>query len=144
MNFGVKIVILYLSFVALILTLVFMSYNQDVELVSSDYYMQELNFQKKINAIKNEQALYRSINHVLTDNQIVLTVDSGLLSNDFEGTIKLYCPSDSKKDVEFKMHFKDTVQVINTNKLPRGTYKLQLSWTSNQKKYFKEEGIFIN
>ena len=42
MNFGVKITVLYLSFVALILTLVFMSFSQKVELVSKDYYAQEI------------------------------------------------------------------------------------------------------
>ena len=57
MDFGGKIIILYLSFVGLILTLVFMSYGQKVELVSADYYAQEINFQQKINATNNEKSL---------------------------------------------------------------------------------------
>jgi hypothetical protein len=57
MNFGVKITALYLGFVALILTLVFMSFGQKVELVSKDYYAQEIAFQDKINSINNERSL---------------------------------------------------------------------------------------
>jgi len=144
MNFGGKIVILYLSFVALILTLVFNCYSMDVDLVSTDYYAQELNFQQKINATNNEKDLKSSITHTLNDKSITLSIDSALLSSDFSGTINFFRPSDSKKDVELKMNFVNNEQVIDTKQLSHGAYKLQLSWTSNQKKYFKEEVIFIN
>lgn len=144
MNFGGKIVILYLSFVALILTLVFNCYSMDVDLVSKDYYAQELNFQQKINATNNEKDLKSSITHVINGKSVVLTIDSALLSNDFNGTVTFFRPSDSKKDVSFKMNFTNNEQVIDAKDLIHGAYKLQLSWTSNQKKYFKEDVIFIN
>lgn len=144
MNFGGKIVILYLSFVALILTLVFNCYSMDVDLVSKDYYAQELNFQQRINATNNEKSLPASISHTVNDKTVVLTIDSVLLSNDFKGTITFFRPSDSKKDVSFKMNFVNNQQIIDAKDLIHGAYKLQLSWTSKQKNYFKEEVIFIN
>lgn len=144
MNFGGKIVILYLSFVALILTLVFNCYSMDVDLVSKDYYAQELDFQQRINATNNEKSLNSSISHTVNDKSVVLTIDSTLLSNDFKGTVTFFRPSDSKKDVSFKMNFVNNQQIIDSKELIHGAYKLQLSWTSNQKKYFKEEVIFIN
>ena len=144
MNFGGKIVILYLSFVTLILTLVFNCYSMDVDLVSSDYYAQEINFQQKINATNNEKDLKSSITHSLNDKSITLTIDSALMSKDFNGTINFFRPSDSKKDVQLKMNFVNNEQVIDTKQLVHGAYKMQLSWTSNQKNYFKEEVIFIN
>lgn len=143
MNFGGKIVILYLSFVALILTLVFNCYSMDVDLVSTDYYAQELNFHQKINATNNEKDLKSSITHVINGKSIILSIDSTLLSNDFNGTVTFFRPSDSKKDVSFKMNFTNNEQVIDAKDLIHGAYKLQLSWTSNQKKYFKEDVIFI-
>ena len=144
MNFGGKIVILYLSFVTLILTLVFNCYSMDVDLVSSDYYAQEINFQQKINATNNEKDLKSSITHSLNNTSITLNIDSALMSKDFNGTINFFRPSDSKKDVQLKMNFVNNEQVIDTKQLVHGAYKMQLSWTSNQKNYFKEEVIFIN
>lgn len=144
MNFGVKITILYLSFVGLILTLVFMCFRQNVELVSKDYYAQEIKFQDKINAINNEKDLAGSINHSVNGKEIALTIDSTLVSEDFEGTVTFFRPSDSSKDFQVKMNFTNNEQVINGNELIHGTYKLQLSWVSNKTKYFKEEVIFIN
>ena len=144
MNFGSKITVLYLSFVGLILTLVFMCFGQKVELVSKDYYAQELKFQDKIDAINNEKGLSGSIRHSLNAKKIVLTIDSSLLSNDFEGTINFFRPSDSSKDIKLKMYFKDLEQIIDGNELIHGAYKMQLTWVSNKKNYFKEEVIFIN
>jgi nitrogen fixation protein FixH len=144
MNFGVKITVLYLSFVALILTLVFMCFGQKVELVSKDYYAQEIAFQDKINAVNNEKSLTGSINHSVNGNEIVLTIDSTLLSNDFEGTVVFFRPSDSSKDVKLKMNFNNYTQIINGSSLIHGAYKLQLTWVTNHTKYFKEEVIFIN
>lgn len=144
MNFGVKITILYLSFVALILTLVFMCFRQNVELVSKDYYAQEIKFQDKINAINNEKNLAGSISHSVNGKQIALTIDSTLVSDDFEGTVNFFRPSDSSKDFQVKMNFTNNEQVISGTELIHGTYKLQLSWVSNKTNYFKEEVIFIN
>lgn len=144
MNFGVKITVLYLSFVALILTLVFMCFGQKVELVSKDYYAQEIAFQDKINAVNNEKSLTGSINHSVNGNEIVLTIDSTLLSNDFEGTVVFFRTSDSSKDVKLKMNFNNYTQIINGSSLIHGAYKLQLTWVTNHTKYFKEEVIFIN
>lgn len=144
MNFGVKITILYLSFVGLILTLVFMCFGQKVELVSKDYYAQELTFQDKIDAINNEKALSNSISHVMSGKEIVLSINPDLVSADFTGEINFFRPSDSSKDVKVKMNFQNNQQVINISSLIHGAYKMQLSWSNNGKHYFKEEVIFVN
>lgn len=144
MNFGVKVTIGYLSFVGLILTLVFMSYGHKVELVSKDYYAQELKFQDKIDAINNEKSLEKSISHELQNKQIVLTADSAVLSSDFSGDLVFFRPSDSSLDVKMKLNFQGKQQVIDVSQLVHGSYKMQLSWVTNGKKYFKEEVIFIN
>jgi nitrogen fixation protein FixH len=121
-----------------------MCFGQKVELVSKDYYAQELKFQDKINAINNEKSLNKSIVHSINGNEIVLTIDSALLSKDFDGTIVFFRPSDSSKDVKLKMNFNDYKQTIKSSDLTHGTYKMQLTWACNNTHYFKEEVIFIN
>lgn len=143
MNFGVKITILYLSFVALILTLVFLSYGQKVELVSKDYYAQELKYQDKIDAINNTNALSSSIDHKIDASSILLSINPELNKAGLSGSINFFRPSDSSKDVKIKMNFVNDQQVISKSTLEHGTYKMQLSWTSNGKNYYKEEVIYI-
>lgn len=143
MSWGKKITILYLSFVALIVTLVLLCFGQKVELESVDYYAQELKFQDKINAISNEKKLKSTITHVLQNNQLILTVDSSIISKEFKGTVNFFRPSDSSKDLNVEMNFTNNQQTISTSKLIHGVYKIQLSWISKDKSYFKEDVIFI-
>jgi len=143
MSWGKKITVLYLSFVALIVTLVVLCFGQKVELETKDYYAQEIKFQDKIDAISNEKNLASTITHQLQGTQIILNADSSLVSKDFEGTINFYRPSDSSKDMNLKMNFTNNQQIINTSTLIHGVYKMQLSWLSNGTKYFKEDVIFI-
>ena len=143
MSWGKKITVLYLAFVALIVTLVVLCFGQKVELETKDYYAQEIKFQDKIDAISNEKNLATTITHQLQGTQIILNADSSLLSKGLEGTINFYRPSDSSKDVNLKMNFANNQQIINTSTLIHGVYKMQLSWLSNGTKYFKENVIFI-
>lgn len=143
MSWGKKITVLYLAFVALIITLVVLCFGQKVELETKDYYAQEIKFQDKIDAISNEKNLATTITHQLQGTQIILNADSSLLSKGLEGTINFYRPSDSSKDMNLKMIFTNNQQIINTSTLIHGVYKMQLSWLSNGTKYFKENVIFI-
>ena len=136
--------VLYLGFVALILTLVFMSYGQKVELVSADYYAQELKFQDKIDATNNAKGVSESIHYSIVGKTIFLKIDSMMRTNDFSGTVTFFRPSDSSKDVQLKFNFINNEQIIDTKKLEHGVYKMQLNWISNHKSYFKEEVIFID
>lgn len=143
MSWGKKITILYLSFVALIVTLVILCFSQKIELESKDYYAQELKFQDKIDAINNERQLASSIKHELSGKQIILSIDSSFIKPDFNGTINFFRPSDASKDFKLNMKFNGNRQIINTGELIRGVYKMQLSWKNNGFNYFKEEVVFI-
>ena len=144
MSWGKKITILYLSFVTLIVTLVVLCFGQKVELESKDYYAQELKFQDKINAISNERNLPSTISHVLQGKELILKADSSVVTPDFKGDINFFRPSDSSKDIAVKMNFVNNEQVISTAALSHGVYRMQLSWESKGKTFFKEEVIFIN
>jgi hypothetical protein len=57
MNWGYKILFVYLAFVAGILLMVFKSSIQKRDLVTPDYYAKELKYQQRIDAVKKTQAL---------------------------------------------------------------------------------------
>lgn len=146
MSWSVKITILYLGFVAMILTLVFMCMNQSVDLVSKDYYAQELVYQKRIDATNNEKKLAETVQYEINQDRITIKFPSELHANgNVNGKILFYRPSDPKLDVEFPITLDATgKQVISSGRLKKGVYKMQLSWISGSTEYFKEEVIFIN
>ena len=74
MNWGNRILFLYLGFVALIITLVVVSFSQKVDLVAPDYYARELNFESEIVKMKNEAALVEKPKVSLSNDQLLLVV----------------------------------------------------------------------
>ncbi|MGE0567389.1 MAG: FixH family protein [Bacteroidia bacterium] len=144
MNFGVKIVAFYLGFVALIITLVVLSFKQDVDLVATDYYAQELKYQDRIDATNNANSLGTSIEHMVNAKGVTLKINPDILTSDFEGSVYFYRPSDSDKDLKLKLAFEEYEFIVPQSKLTKGHYKMQLHWKSGGKNYYKEEVININ
>jgi nitrogen fixation protein FixH len=144
MNWSIRITILYLGFVALILTLVFVSSSNKEELVASNYYEQELKFQDQIDAMNNANQLTESVQHQITADAVLFSVPKEFITKDFSGQVTFYCPSDSKKDASFKMKLNSQGEfTVLKNKIQHGIYKLKIGWQANQKHYFKEEVLTI-
>lgn len=144
MNWGLKITFLYLGFVALILTMVFTTMNHKIDLVSKDYYQQELKYQDRIVALNNNNRLDSSFTYTIGKNQVAIQCPGAMRTARLSGEIIFFRPSDADKDFKVPMQF-DTngVQVISGAKLCRGLYKMQFSWRMGSSDYFKEEVIFI-
>ncbi len=142
MSWGIKITVLYVSFMVLIVTMVVISSSSKAELVAKDYYAQELNYQQRITAISNEQELNESISHELSNGTFVLSFPSASKSADFNGELVFFRPSDSSKDVKLKLNFNEEgKQIIDTRNYTKGVYKICISWHNNGKDFYKEEVI---
>ncbi len=139
MSWGIRITLLYLSFVAMIVTMVILTSRENIDLEYKDYYTRELNYQDKIDAIANEQALPQSVEHQVQDKALFLKVPMSFLTNGFRGELHFYCPSDASKDVNLPMDFDSRGElIINRTNFSKGMYKLRMSWNMHEKNYFKE------
>lgn len=139
MSWGKKIAIVYLIFVVVIVLMVWISFSTPTDLVSKDYYAQELAYQQKIDAIQREKQLDTSIETQWVDSGLKLWYPKARQGADFNGKVLFYCPSDLSKDHQVPMLFNDQgdffVKRINIKK---GYYQVQLTWENNQKLYYKE------
>lgn len=144
MNWGTKITIVYSAFVALIVSMVFISSNHKSELVAKDYYAQELKYQEKIDAVENEKKLQTSIDYKIENDSLILSFPLENVNSDFSGELFFYCPSDASKDVKLNLSFdKNGLQKISKAILNKGIYKMCISWNNNNTKYYKEQVITI-
>lgn len=145
MNWGVKIAVMYLAFVALILVLVFTCLGQNTELEYKDYYAREIKYQDQIDARANAIALSGPIDYAVADHQINLQVPTELVGNDTEGTIELLRPSNSKLDRTYTVKLDAAGhQSILDPTLEKGVYKMLIRLSKNHKDYFKEAIITLN
>lgn len=144
MSWGIKITILYLSFVGMIVTMVVLCMGQTVDLESKDYYAKELAFQGRIDAAANANALENTITHDITSTHVVLKAPVEFLKQQITGEVVFFRPSDASKDVKLPLVFSATgEQTVDKKQFINGVYKMQLSWQHNNKNYYKEAIITI-
>jgi hypothetical protein len=144
MSWGIKITILYLGFVGIILTLVFTCFRHKTELEYKDYYAKELKFQDQLNATANANALPISIDYRVIDRAVLIQIPKEVLSDSLRGVIYFMRPSDASKDktVPLSPDY-EGIQTIDPGFI-KGVYKMQLSFISKGKSFYKEAIITFN
>jgi len=142
MNWGTKILILYLAFVGLIVTLVVTCLNNDTELEYSDYYAREIKFQDQIDANKNALSLATPIDYEVKVEGVEIKLPAEIISGSPTGSIHFMRPSDSKLDKMVPLNTSaDGKQLIAAAGFEKGLYKMKILISSGGKNYFKESII---
>jgi len=143
LNWGHYIFISFAVFVLLILYMVFRSYQTNNDLVSEDYYVQELDYQTVIDKSKRADSLAQDIRWVSEAQGIKIIYPSQL--NDIVGSIHLIRPSDKELDLRIDIQ-QDTAnsQIIPMSALHRGKYIIQVDWSHEAVEYFTEGVVFVS
>jgi hypothetical protein len=141
MNWGHKITAAYLGFVVLMMTLVIMSIRQkDIFLVTENYYDDEINYQEKLNKIKNTRALTKPATVLVKGDS--LWVDLSAVSANSVGEILLYRPSNKALDTKIDLKTDGNGQQrIYLGNLAKGLWATKINWSAMGKEYYLEEKI---
>ena len=145
MSWGTKIIVVFSVFVVLMMTLVYKSYQTKFELVSKDYYKEELEYQNVIDASKNSADLSVKLDIVQTERDFKLVIPDSLKTADIVGDEHFYCPYNSQNDMKFALKIKEDGTIIFDNsQLKGGRYILKLKCNLNGKSYFIEKDVNIS
>lgn len=144
MNWGKKILLVYLGFVAIMLVMANASMQQTVDLVTPDYYAQELSFQKKIDASNNSAASKIKWKIEPSDVGISLSVTGIENEKAISGSVQFFRASDSKHDVVAPINLDSSYkQFISSSKFIKGAYIIKIDWMMNNVNFFEQQNIFI-
>ncbi len=144
LNWGFGILITIIVFVSGILTMVYLSFQEKINLVTKDYYPKEIAYEDHIQRIKNTNKLTEKPAIVLNTNNLEIKFPSNLQKENIQGTILIYRPSDYELDKNFVLKLDDSLtQKLPLKDLQRGKYFVQIEWEISEKKYFSEKEIFI-
>ena len=128
MNWGKGIVIALTLFIGFISFLVVKIMSQDVDLVSEDYYKQEIDYEARIQ--KEQNGLNNAAKIELIDQEAYVVVqlpDSSSLTN---VVLNLKRPNDKKLDKSFKIEGTKTFMLPKSS-LEKGKYDLTIEYTIN-------------
>ena len=143
-NWGTGIVIFIILFVSGIGTLVYISFQQDINLVHKDYYPREIEHQKMIDKVNNTNNLEGEIKILLSDSMVEVTFPNEFRFDEIEGEILFYRPSDFNEDLTFPIQLSEKgTQHISTDGLLSGKYIIKVEWAFGETEYYFEESIHV-
>src|SRR5687767_14319290 len=101
MNFGHWILVAFALFALFIGTLVTVCVRQDINLVSKNYYNEELKYQEQITRINNTNQLSEKPAIAKVGDNLQVRFDAQFKVQ--KGELKLFCPADPKMDRVFTL-----------------------------------------
>ena len=142
-NWGFRITLLYVGFAFLILGMVFVSSMNREDLVSTNYYDNEIAYEKRIQAIKRTKLLEKKPTWSISENSLTI-IFPDTISSISAGTLTLYRASDADRDrvVPLKLDNQRS-QSIDLQKALPGMWRTKLEWKSNNMDYYLEDVIYI-
>lgn len=145
-NWGTGIVLAFISFISFILYFVIsMSTNKKIEsdLVTEDYYGQELEFQNDLTKLKNAQALKHNITWQRAKEGLVLTFPEDMEPSGITGNVFLYRPSNKQLDFESSISLSEHNLLIPDKRLLDGRWNIKVDWQYKGNSFvYKKEIVY--
>jgi hypothetical protein len=141
MDWGKGITLTLIVFGIIMISMVTICVKQDdLHLVTQNYYEEEIKYQDHIDKMINASHLDHEV--LVYDNQLK-TVDLHLPVG-AKGMLHLFRPSDARLDQKISFDITDqAVNSVNVKDLKPGYWRVKLTWSENGISYFKEEKINI-
>ncbi len=144
-NWGTGILITIILFMIIVISTAVYLMNQDVDLVTNDYYNKGINHQQQIDRMNRTNAMDDEVQIRPENGYLKLKFPKSYAQKSFNGTIQFYRPSDSKKDFSLSISIDTSAQqIIPVQNLEKGYWKVELSWTQDSLEYYKESSFVIN
>ena len=119
---------------------------QNMDLVRSDYYEQEILFQQHLDASARAKGLgaNAAIHFDANAHALRVQVPTAHLAQTFSGKVSLYRPSDAKLDQCFELRPNPAgEQFLNMAQFAPGPWKARVEWTASDVAYVVESNLVI-
>lgn len=145
-NWGTGIVIAFVLFISFIMYFVInMTVNDkyDHDLVTDDYYEEELKHQNEIDKLNNAKKLDQNIRWKKTDDGLEIRFPDTFEPENITGKVFLYRPSNKSLDSETTISLSDNIMLIPNKRLLDGRWNLIVDWQYNGTSYlYKKEIVY--
>jgi hypothetical protein len=141
MDWGKGIIITLVAFGILMIGLVTFCIKQDdIHLVTQNYYEEEIKYQDQIEKMINASEI--GYNVLVYDNQLK-KLDL-MLPKGAKGILHLFRPSDARLDQKIAFDISETNKSsVDVKDLKPGYWRIKLSWSEDGKEFYEEKKINI-
>jgi len=143
LSWGYKIMFVYVTFVAGMGFLVFKASTEEFDLVTKDYYDQELKYQQIIDQSANTSNLSTPVTIEKREGELRISFPDAMKDKKKQVDFYLYYAADAKKDFRksFEVNENELAQALPVGM--KGMYELKLSWEAEDIKYYFEQKLFF-
>lgn len=145
-NWGYGIALFYSLFFAALVIFVIFTFYLNWDLVTENYYKDEIEYQKQIDRKKRAEMISQNIfvNLQREKNEIIIAFPEEFKNKELTGTISLYRPSNAELDKKIPILLNSNgLQKLNIEKLQKGNWRIKITWTVNEAEYYHEKQIVI-
>lgn len=143
MNWGKKILFFYLAFVVGIAFLVVKSMSQQQDLVTVDYYKQELKFQDKIDQSSRTRQLSDSLRLKYENDTLMINFPGDFKNKIIKGQVHIYCPNDEKLDKIQQFSIGNEKLSATVAYAFHGMRSVKIEWEAEGVSYYYEQKLFF-
>lgn len=145
LNWPTGIILAIISFMIFILSFVYKSIAIDRyqhELVSEDYYRDELHYQEEINKLNNSNTLEKDIELSNSEKGIVVKFPEDIAQDEISGVIRFQRLSNIKLDFSQEIRLEGHEQLIPDEKLVSGKWSIRVEWNHGEEEYLYKTSWF--
>jgi hypothetical protein len=144
MNWGNRLLLVFIAFAGLMSYMVYRCVQTPVELVTKEYYRDELAYQHVIDRTKNANALSKNISIYKDADKIVIEFPPEMKNRPLNGSVLFYCASDEAKDRNVKLNIlTGGKQELDHTMLVPGHYTVKISWHAGNSDYYAEQPFIV-
>lgn len=144
LSWGTGIVVAFIAFICFILYFVVIASTDERanhDLVTEQYYEQELDFQKEIDAERNASELSGKIIVTNVAGGLWLQFPASWGNTNLKGKVSLYRPSNRALDFELPIALLESGMLVPEARLPEGRWNLSIRWELNGEQYLQKESV---
>ncbi len=140
-TWGTGIFITIAVFVTFFISFIIFSLTEDVNLVTKDYFPDEIAYDVKIKKIENTNKLKDKIKFTVSEKVLKITFPEEIKDpNKIKGSVLFYFIKSFRKDIKYKINLNtDKEQYFDLSNLPEGRYTVKIDWSYNNKDFFQEK-----
>ncbi|WP_181304060.1 FixH family protein [Rufibacter sp. XAAS-G3-1] len=138
------IVLVLVSFAGYIGFMVYGAMKSEVNLVSEEYYAEELEYTNRMKQVSRAQQLETPIQIISAPaaEQLVIQFPAELAAA--KGTVHLFRPSDGKLDITLPLQLNaEGLQHLTTANLKKGKWRVQVTGKVGEKEYYQAQEITL-
>lgn len=144
LNWGWGIVLAFVLFIGFILYFVVLAMTDnsaDHDLVTDEYYQEELAFQNEIDATTNGLPYAREFQIEKTEEGLLISVPEKLREQNINSTLSFYRPSNEHLDFNLAISLSKPHLLIPDDRLLDGRWDIRIQWEQEGTEYLVKKSI---